>query len=699
MVNTEGRGIRIMAENVELLKIESALMGKMPNGIAFDSRRVKRGDIFFCKGKGFKTEYIHQALKRGCCCIVYERGRGIPLANEGVWVEVENVERVLACYSARFYGEPFKRIKSIAVTGTKGKSTVCAYISSILNAYGRKSVTVKEIMGSESRLTTPEAPLLHRAAAIAADSGYEYLIVEVSSQAVLRERVYGISFDYSCFTNFGKDHIGENEHESLEAYRKCKERVLSAGKTAVVNIGCADGIKIFKGLENEKRCITFSCTGKADHYCKNIEMTDHGCDLTAVKGITGEEKRLVLSSIGRFGAENALCALAVCNDVGVDAEAVFKGIAECSVAGRGEVLESRDGLLTVVVDYAHNEMSVRAVLDGIGAELKGAKIYAVFGLPGDKGKCRRGAIARLCAERTDGVVICEDDSAEEGYESIRNEMMRELETACKGSRLTTSAISYIQSRREAVESVIRAAGEKGEKAVVLVLGKGDEDQNRGCGCDQRTEKDFIICQRALAEYDGNRAVEEAFEKADGKRLVAVVGSDEAVKRSLAASLGALRGSGVKLSAVCKRVDADSITRACFCEGIAVLECASEEYNGKTNAFEGTLELFTYENDVSVALNNVLGKGDFDKVVYLDQGAVKILSGNIHSLRLREGRAREIVENMPCAALEAALSGLRSGASVAAVIDGREALALAYYCAYGSFKGAEVRKDDEKCAAS
>ena len=630
-----------MAKNSEKLKIDAALMGKVPTGIAYDSRMVKPGDIFFCKGNGFKTAYARQAIERGCCCVVYGKGISLPTTEGGIRVEVENVERVMAEYSAQFYGEPFKRIKSIAVTGTKGKSTVCAYLSAILNASGRKSITVKELVGNESRLTTPEAPLLHRAASVATEEGYEYLIVEASSQAVLRERLYGISFDYSCFTNFGVDHIGENEHHSLEEYRRCKEAVLSASKTAVINIGCDVGSDIFERMKRLKRCITFSCTSEADHFCKNIKMTDHGLDLKVKSRTCGEERRLVVSALGGYGAENALCALAVCNDIGVDNAAVFKGIAACTVDGRGEVLESRDGLITAVVDYAHNEMSVRGVLEGINREHTGAKVYAVFGCPGGKGKCRRGALAKACAEMTDGVVICEDDSAEEGYGAIRHEMMRAFEKECNGTRLSTAAVAYIQNRNDAVTSVFRSAGERGEKAVILVLGKGAEDQNRGYGCDEKIEKDSVICKRALEEYDLMRSVSELFEKADGKRIIAAVGSDESVIRSLAASLGALRGSGVRVSAVCKMIDAIKVKKACFCEGIAVVECESEGYNGKTNSFDGTLELFTYENNVLSALENVLNKGNFDKVVYLDSGVAKILSGNIYTLRLPESRAREV----------------------------------------------------------
>ena len=216
---------------------------RLLTGLSYDSRSVKVGDLFVCKGNAFKAEYLDQAVKNGAAAYVSETdfGRDLPC------LQVSDVRFALGLLADRFFGHPSGRLKIAGVTGTKGKTTTCFVLKSILDCWREEQglpgaglltgiVTDDGAERTAASLTTPESPDLQRHLWNAAEAGCGYLVLEVSSQALAHGRVAGVELDAAAFLNIGEDHISPKEHPDLEDYFRTKLRIFDQARTAVVNL-------------------------------------------------------------------------------------------------------------------------------------------------------------------------------------------------------------------------------------------------------------------------------------------------------------------------------------------------------------------------------------------------------------------------------------------------------------------------------
>ena len=191
-------------------------------GVAYDSRRVEEGSLFICI-RGAVSDghaYAADAVRKGAAALVIQEEVEVP---EGAAViRVEDSRYALALISAAWFGYPARKLKTIGVTGTKGKTTTTYMIQSILEAAGHKvgligtieCITGKRVLSAEN--TTPESYLVQEYFAEMVEAGCDCAVMEVSSQALMMHRVAGVTFDYGIFTNIEPDHIGPNEHGSFE---------------------------------------------------------------------------------------------------------------------------------------------------------------------------------------------------------------------------------------------------------------------------------------------------------------------------------------------------------------------------------------------------------------------------------------------------------------------------------------------------
>ena len=669
-------------------------------GLSYDSRRALAGHVFFCKGGSFLPVYAKRASEKGCVCIVYseETESVVEIKTECVKVRVENVRRAMALCAAHFYGYPMDKLISVAVTGTKGKTTVTGYINEALNRVNgfRSVILSKTVSESAPRLTTPEAIDLHCAAAKAVKLGCTHIVCEISSQAQKLERTYGISFDIGCFTNFGRDHISKSEHVDESEYFSCKRSVLKQCKRAVINVDDEKGGELL--CEMKGNAVSVSLIDRnADYYGENMCFEDHGCDLSVARR-SKKAFPIVAYGIGEFCAMNALCATAVAMECGADKRAVFEGIISQKTEGRGEITVSADGKIIVIVDYAHNEMSFKAMLDAVKKEYPGAVVTVIFGCPGDKASCRRRQLVAAVSDRADKVTVCEDDSGSEGYEAIKNEMRGHFEELLSegARRLSPASVSYIEDRKVALESALENASDNDMRHVILLLGKGSECFNRGYGCDEACVSDVVLAKNAIEEYDRKAKLKETFLSlglAEKSRVLICVARDTGVSLELASSLEYVIGRA-EVYALCDRLCADMLKENCFARGIAATELFENKNGYGINlaigaAKSGILPIFVAK-DKKRAVSALAGAMNFEHIVYLESGEGIIFKDKIAVGSLSLRRAKIVLSALPSPTADRLISVFEHGVKSVAVLNGRRADALASFLLGGAASGTVIR---------
>lgn len=464
--------------------------------ISYNSRDIKENTLFFCKGAHFKEEFLCDAVKKGAVAYVSEKEYpvGAPC------IKVSDMRLCLALAADFFYGSAYKKLKLIGITGTKGKSTTAYFIKYIVDEYlkssGKRCAIVSSIdtfdgvVNEESSLTTPEPFELHRHFANAVKSETEYFVMEVSSQALKYGRVYGVEFMTGCYLNIGIDHISAVEHPNFEDYFLSKMKLFSQSRAAVLNLNSDKIDEVLRYAANAGRVITFGTKNEnADYYGFDIRKKGSRT-VFSVKSekINGD---FTLGIPGLFNVENALCAIAVCADMGIDEDSIREGLSKARTRGRMEIYESADKKIAVIVDYAHNKMSFENLFSSVKREYPGRKISIVFGCPGDKAVVRRKDLGYISAENADMSYITEDDPATESLDAICRTVASYIEE--KGGKYR-----IIHDRGEAIREAVRDC--RGE-CVVLLAGKGSETHQKRANGPADYLSDAFYAKKYLDEYD------------------------------------------------------------------------------------------------------------------------------------------------------------------------------------------------------
>ena len=223
--------------------------------IIYDSRKIAKDTMFVCM-VGAITDghnYIKDAVEKGASAIVVEREEAAAQIPDSITViQVKSTRYALALMSAALFDHPARKLITIGLTGTKGKTTTTYMIKSVLEMAGKKVGligTIGALIGDEklpSKNTTPESYELHRMFAAMVEAGCEYVVMEVSSQGLKLDRTAGIEFDYGVFTNLSPDHIGPAEHASFEEYLECKSMLFSKCKKGIINADDVHSEEILK---------------------------------------------------------------------------------------------------------------------------------------------------------------------------------------------------------------------------------------------------------------------------------------------------------------------------------------------------------------------------------------------------------------------------------------------------------------------
>lgn len=463
LVDAQGRPVRSGADAPE----SSAQI----TDVTFDSRQVTEGALFVCKGASFRDSYLEMAVRAGGACYLAQEahaGCGVP------GIVVSDVRRAMARVACAFFGNPSSRLSLIAVTGTKGKTTVAFYVDAILRARGagRRSGMLTGIVVDDGRSrthasnTTPESVELQRHLARAVDSGCDAVVMEASSQGFKYDRTLGCTFAVGVFTNIGEDHISPVEHPTFEDYYASKLKIFSQAHAGVVDLDAAHVDETLARARREcERVLTYSL-GKpeADVYAEKAVRLGQGVWDLCVRTPSGSFE-FTFRALGAFNVSNALAAISACESLGVSHEVMAAGLADVRVPGRMERHDAPGGELTGIVDYAHNELSMRAALTCLRQEFPGREVTVVFGSCGDRGTHRRSGLGHAAGELADRVILTEDDPAGVPVDQICAEIGRAVHEVGGTYEVVCDRPSAI---RRAIEGAHRPA-------VILLAGKGAED--------------------------------------------------------------------------------------------------------------------------------------------------------------------------------------------------------------------------------
>ena len=442
--------------------------------LIFDSRKVQDKDIFVCiKGAKWDAhDLVLDVIEAGAIAVVVERDLDndiLSKIDESVAViKVVSTRYALACMSAAYFGYPSTKLVTIGVTGTKGKTTTAYMIRAVLEKAGISTGligTVETIIGDEvipSANTTPESYIVQEYFDKMAAAGCKAVVMEVSSQGLMMDRVAGFTFDYGIFTNLSKDHIGENEHKDFEDYMSCKAKLFSRCKHGILNIDD----KHYKDMIKDATCTieTFGLSKEADLRASDIRLLTK----PGVIGISYNLEGIINMPVeidipGKFNVYNTLTAIAVCRHFTKDLDLMKKVLLDIRVRGRVEIIDVSPKY-TLMVDYAHNAMSLESLLLSL-REYNPKRIVTIFGCGGNRSKDRRFEMGEVSSRLSDLTIVTSDNPRYEKPQDIIDDIITGVKKA-DGEYIT------IIDRREAIKYAI----ENGREGDVIVLaGKGHED--------------------------------------------------------------------------------------------------------------------------------------------------------------------------------------------------------------------------------
>ena len=434
--------------------------------LRIDSRKVSKGDVFIAV-KGTQTDghdFITAVIETGASAIVCEI---LPeqLNPDVTYIKVADSTLALGQLASNFYDRPSDNIHLVGVTGTNGKTTTVTQLYTLFRKLGYNVgllSTIKNIINDNemaSTHTTPDAISLNALLKMMVDESCEYCFMEVSSHAVVQNRIAGLNFKGGIFTNITHDHL--DYHKTFDAYIKAKKGFfdgLNKDAFALVNKDDRNGMVM---LQNSKAAkYSFGIQNMADFKGRIIENHLDGQLLQ----FDGTE--LWSKLIGTFNAYNLLGIYATAILLGEDRMQVLTQLSELApVEGRFECFRSNDGKIGIV-DYAHTPDALENVIDTINQIRTGnEQLITVVGCGGNRDAAKRPVMAKIASEKSDKAILTSDNPRNEEPNDILDQMLKGVDPV--GMRKVVT----IENRKEAIRTAFMIA-QPGD--VILIAGKGHE---------------------------------------------------------------------------------------------------------------------------------------------------------------------------------------------------------------------------------
>lgn len=435
------------------------------SGLELDSRKVKGNELFAAlpgtvvDGSRFIDSAIEKGAKAILCLNLPENTK------DGVtYIVSDQPAKALGLLAAKFYDNPTRKIDLVGVTGTNGKTTCTTLLYQLFRKLGYKCGLIAttgiliEEKTIETQHTTPDVITLNHLLSQMADADCDFAFMEVSSHAVVQDRIYGLQFRGGIFTNLTHDHL--DYHKTFENYRDAKKGFFDSLDLEAFALTNADDKNGKFMLQNSKALrATYGLQNPADFKGKIIEFDLHGMQLQL------EEHEIYTNLTGKFNAYNLLAVYAAARLMDEPEEKLLAAISSLrSVNGRFNFIQSHD--ITGIVDYAHTPDALQNILESIQEiNIQGNRLITVVGCGGNRDKTKRPVMAKIAAELSDKVILTSDNPRDEEPEAIIHEMEAGIPYSRKRSVLS------ITDRKQAIRTACSLA-EKGD--IILIAGKGHE---------------------------------------------------------------------------------------------------------------------------------------------------------------------------------------------------------------------------------
>jgi len=455
--------IPVTGMNLDSRKIQSgnifvALAGQNEHGLAFAEMAISNGAVAVLCDRKF-DQYCQQMLST--------------LMTRTICIPVDNLKTRLGEIASQFYDEPSKKLFTVGVTGTDGKTSVSHFIAQAFDFLDQSAAVIGTIgNGLINNLkaathTTPDVIQVHKILSELVDKGAAQVAMEVSSHGLDQGRVNGVDFDVAVLTNLGRDHL--DYHGDIESYGEAKKKLFQQKniKTAVLNMDDEFGRQLVHDLNGKVDIWGYatqteeSCGIKNIVSASGIKMHDQGLSMH-INSPRGEAD-VNLNLMGRFNVANVLATLAVLLIKNIEFTHAIQSIERLvTVAGRMQVIKE-DNKPAIVIDYAHTPQALESALKSLKDHSR-KKLICIFGCGGDRDKGKRPLMAKVAENYADEIFVTDDNPRTENAENITDDIFTGFNDVSK--------IQLIHDRKQAISQAIKQAS---NEDIILLAGKGHEN--------------------------------------------------------------------------------------------------------------------------------------------------------------------------------------------------------------------------------
>jgi len=448
------------------LKEVKGATNKSIESVCFDSRKAVPNTLFIAivgtQSDGHR--YIEMAISKGATAVLCETFPEV-LHAQVSYLRVENSAKALGTIADNFYNQPSSQLKLIGITGTNGKTTTATLLFKLFRSWqfnvGLISTIQHQINETiiEATHTTPDVLTLNALLAQMVDEGCEFCFMEVSSHAVVQERIAGITFAGGIFTNISHDHL--DYHGTFKEYIRAKKGFFDQLPSTAFALSNLDDKRGAVMLQNTRAAkYTYSLKKMSDFRARILENSFAGLLLNIEK----EELHALL--IGEFNAYNLLAIYSVAYLLGESKIEILKGLSTLTTAeGRFDYVKN-DANVIGIVDYAHTPDALLNVLTTINdLRTRNEQLITIVGCGGDRDKQKRPIMAKVACEMSDRIILTSDNPRTEDPDAIIQDMQKGVEPQW------TAKVLSITNRREAIKTAAMLAN-SGD--IILIAGKGHE---------------------------------------------------------------------------------------------------------------------------------------------------------------------------------------------------------------------------------
>lgn len=451
--------VKDIINGLEIINESHDIEGVEIDDIVYNSKYARKGTLFVALRGALSDghKYIRDAYDKGVRVFLVEDASASHAYGDAAFIKVLDTRKALAIISKNFFNKPDEDIKMIAITGTKGKTTTANIIYEALKKMGARPgiIGTNGVFYADKEEavdnTTPESYEVYRILNNMREEKITHCVLEASSIGLKMKRLYGITFDIGVFTNISHDHIGGIEHPDFDDYFHSKMLLKDISKKFIYN---KDDEKLRETIKN---AITFSINEESDYKAENIIISDDIFKIQSDFDVNG--KNFEVKSISYYDIYNYLAAISVMKELGYGWDQIISAVKNISIRGRFEEINVNDRLY--IIDYAHNYISLKSILETVN-KFKKNKVITVFGSVGGRSEKRREELAEVSDALADISIVTSDNPNFEDPKKI-----------CDDIASFFNGKVYVEPDRS---SAIKLSYELSQiEDIIVVAGKGHED--------------------------------------------------------------------------------------------------------------------------------------------------------------------------------------------------------------------------------